>query len=117
MTINTRTTDDDILIITLEGELSIFFKEEVENIVQESIEKDMYKFIFDLSNVSYIDSSGLSILILAGNTAFKNGHKVRLVSPTAQVKYVIDIARIGQILSYHESVEEAINSFKQYEEE
>ncbi len=77
----------------------------------------MYKFIFDLSNVSYIDSSGLSILILAGNTAFKNGHKVRLVSPTAQVKYVIDIARIGQILSYHESVEEAINSFKQYEEE
>jgi anti-anti-sigma factor len=117
VTINTRTTDDDILIITLEGELSIFFKEEVENIVQESIEKDMYKFIFDLSNVSYIDSSGLSILILAGNTAFKNGHKVRLVSPTAQVKYVIDIARIGQILSYHESIEEAINSFKQYEEE
>ncbi len=116
MKVNTRKTEDNVLIITLEGELSIFFKEDVENILQQSIEEDIYKFIFDLSDVSYIDSSGLSILILAGNTAFKNGHKVRIVSPTAQVKYVIDIARIGQILSYHESIDEAIESFNDINE-
>jgi anti-anti-sigma factor len=116
VTVNTHTTDDNIIIITLKGELSIFFKEEVEKIVQSSIENDIYKFIFDLSEVTYIDSSGLSILILAGNTAFKNGQKVRIVSPTAQVKYVIDIARIGQILNYQENIEEAIESFKEPEE-
>ncbi len=112
MTINTQETDDNILILDLDGELSIFFKEDVEKVVQDSIEKGIFKFIFDMSKVSYIDSSGLSILILAGNTAFKNGQKVRIVSPTAQVKYVIDIARIGQILTYFEEVDEAIKSFR-----
>lgn len=112
MTINTRETEGNILILDLDGELSIFFKEDVEKVVQESIDKGIFKFIFDMSKVSYIDSSGLSILILAGNTAFKNGQKVRIVSPTAQVKYVIDIARIGQILTYFEEVDEAIESFK-----
>ncbi len=113
MTIDTRKTTDNILIIELDGELSIFFKEDVEKLVLDSIEQDIYKFVFDMSKVSYIDSSGLSILILAGNTAFKNGQKVRIVSPTAQVKYVIDIARIGQILSYYDDVDSAIKSFNE----
>jgi len=113
VTIDTRKTTDNILIIELDGELSIFFKEDVEKLVLDSIEQDIYKFVFDMSKVSYIDSSGLSILILAGNTAFKNGQKVRIVSPTAQVKYVIDIARIGQILSYYDDVDSAIKSFNE----
>lgn len=115
MDIQTQTIDDNILVIELDGELSIFFKEEVEKLVQDSISKEIYKFIFDMAKVSYIDSSGLSILILAGNTAFKKGQKVKIVSPTAQVKYVIDIARIGQILSYFDDVEAAVDSFKETE--
>ncbi|MFW5891700.1 MAG: STAS domain-containing protein [bacterium] len=116
MTVNSRIIDDNILVIELEGELSIFFKEEVENLVQENVDNSIYKFIFDMSKVTYIDSSGLSILILAGNTSFKNGQKVKIVSPTAQVKYVIDIARIGQILSYYDDIDSAIESFKEDED-
>lgn len=116
MVVKSRQTDDNIIIIELDGELSIFFKEEVEKVVQNSIENDIYKFIFDVSKVSYIDSSGLSILILAGNTAFRNGQKVRIVSPTAQVKYVIDIARIGQILTYYDDIDSAVESFRNDDE-
>ncbi len=112
MTVTTNLTEDNVLVIKLNGEFSIFFKEEVENLVIESAEKEVCKFVFDLSEVSYIDSSGLSVLILAGNTAHRSGHKVRIVSPTAQVKYVIDIARISRILDYQDSVDNAVESFE-----
>ncbi len=102
----------DIIELTLEGELSIFFKDDVENELQSQIDKGRYKFVIDLSKVTYMDSSGLSLIILAGNKAREHNTNVKLVSPAPQVKYVIDIARIEELISYYESTKAAIDSFK-----
>lgn len=103
---------DDIFILKLSGELSIFFKEEPELILQKEIEKGRTKFILDLSEVSYIDSSGLSLIILAGTNAAKEGLTVKLINPTPQVRLVLDIAHIEPIISIEASEEKAIQSFK-----
>ncbi len=98
--------NNGLKIIKFEGEFSVFFQDEIESSIDKNI-KDIApeKFILDLSDVNYLDSSGISMIVIS---AQKIKGKVNLAGCQPNVKYVLELAEIGEIVNYYDSIEEAI---------
>ncbi|MCF8240410.1 MAG: STAS domain-containing protein [Melioribacteraceae bacterium] len=74
--------------------------------------EDVSKLIFDLSEVEYCDSSGLSAILLAFRILqSKEGH-IRIASPTKNVKTLIQISQLDRILPICNTVNEAIKDLE-----
>ncbi len=63
--------------------------------------------VVDLSQVSYIDSSGVACLVEAFQTARKNGGSFCLAAVSEAALRVLQLARLDKIFSIHGSVDEA----------
>jgi anti-anti-sigma factor len=68
------------------------------------------KIVVDLSEVSYIDSSGIGVLIAAFSQARKLGVGLRFANPTAEVQRVVRLTSLNGFLPIEETVSEAIKS-------
>jgi anti-anti-sigma factor len=69
------------------------------------------KFIVDMSEVEYCDSSGLSALLLAFRILQAEEGKIIIAAPQKSVKTLIEISQLNKVLPFYATVEEAINNF------
>jgi stage II sporulation protein AA (anti-sigma F factor antagonist) len=60
--INTR-RDGDSTGIALSGELDLRSTDELDGVIRSAEERDVGRIVVDLSDVSFIDSTGLSVLL------------------------------------------------------
>ncbi len=67
-----------------------------------------YKIALDLSEVEYVDSSGLGALLLGVRQAREKRGKMVLVNPQKRVSDLIRIARLEEILTTLATEQEAI---------
>ena len=73
------------------------------------------KVVLDLSNVNYIDSTGLGAILFGMRNAKNYGGKIRICNPQEKVQKLIDIAQLGRVWPIHHSVAEAVEEFKKEE--
>ena len=109
-------TEGEFLILTLEGDL--IGEDNGLDIVEkanESIESGINKCIVDISDLRYINSSGIGVLITL-LTKFRNkGGEVVLVNPSESVKKLLIITKLNAIFTVKETVVEAKNSLSSNE--
>ena len=67
--------------------------------------------VFDLSRVTFVDSSGFGVLIVASNRARQLGGSVALVSPPEMVRKILAGTQLQQAFSVYESIEDAVAAF------
>jgi anti-sigma B factor antagonist len=68
------------------------------------------KLILDLSQVSYVDSAGLSALLLAERQQSAHGGDIRLVGLNENVKSLLRITQLDRIFPMYATVTEAIQA-------
>jgi anti-sigma B factor antagonist len=66
--------------------------------------------IVDLSEVSYIDSSGVASLVEALQAAKKNGSKFALAAVSEPTRRVLELARLDKVFTLYDSVELALEN-------
>ena len=77
--------------------------------ITDHINQKILNCIVDISDVRYINSSGIGVLITI-LTKFRNkGGEVWLVKPSENVKKLLIITKLNAIFNIAESEEEAIN--------
>lgn len=108
----TREYEGNVVIVKIDGDVSIFYKDAVEAVLTEELENGHHFFIFDFENVSYIDSVGISFLIQAGNISFENGKRVAVIHANPKVSYVVELARLDRIIGLFESKEDALKEIQ-----
>ncbi len=86
----------------VKGELTVFLTAD-----------EIKKLIFDLSEVEYCDSSGLSAILLAFRILQTREGHIRIASPTKSVKALIEISQLDRVLPVTNTVKEAINELKE----
>ena len=84
-------------IIPLEGEIDLHESPNVRESLRPSIEKKIPRVYVDMSEVSYIDSSGLAVLIDAMQRIANYGGKFGLIAIRPAVRTVLEIARLDQV--------------------
>ena len=92
------TEDGNIATIHLDGEIDMDVTEKAKEVIFPHIEagKEVH---LNLSNVQYMDSSGISVLIESHQKALEVGTKVVLKEISKSVLKVIMMAKLEQILN------------------
>ena len=68
------------------------------------------KVIVDLSEVSYVDSSGVASLVEALQAAKKNGSQFALAAVSEPTRRVLELARLDKVFTLYDSVDEGLNA-------
>jgi anti-sigma B factor antagonist len=78
------------------------------------IEQGHHRLVVDLSEVSFIDSSGLGALVSALKTLKRsdNGGDVRLARVQAPVLSLLEIIRLNRVFTTYPDVEKAVDSYR-----
>lgn len=101
----------DYLIVSLIGELDHHSAEEVRVKIDDRIDKDNIKHvIMDFSGVTFMDSSGIGVVIgRYKKLQFKKGSLV-ITSLTKNVKRIFDLSGMFKIISTFNSLDEAVSN-------
>jgi len=107
------TVQDDILIITLQGDLiGENNGPELVNIVNDQLHEKINRCAVDLSGVRYMNSSGIGVLITL-LTKFRNQEgEMILIKPSEKIEKLLLITKLNNIFSIVDSKEEAIELLK-----
>ncbi len=103
---------DDVEILKLSDRIDASCSFELKEIVQEMIEQKKIHLLINLSNVTFIDSSGLGTLITCLKTIKNVGGQLKIAHLCQNVKNVFDMTRMDRVFEIFENDEAAIKSFK-----
>lgn len=109
----TYTVHDDILILTLEGDLiGENNGPELVKIVNDHLHENINLCAVDLSGVRYMNSSGIGVLITL-LTKFRNQEgEMILIKPSEKIEKLLLITKLNNIFSIVDDKEEALGLLK-----
>ena len=114
MNISTKTkVDCDCLIVNLQGELDMASTDLFRKKVIPKLKKNNFNYlILNLSEVSFIDSTGLGAILGRYRVLAKKGGGILLVGLKPQVKRIFSLSGMLKIMDLYDSENDAINSLK-----
>lgn len=96
-------------VIAFTGEVDLESSPAAREILLKCLESTS-KVIVDLSEVSYIDSSGVASLVEALQAAKKNGSQFSLAAASEPTRRVLELARLDKVFTMYNSVDEGLNA-------
>ena len=100
---------ENILLVSLTGDLiGGEDNNEVISKIQDYIEKGIIRCIVDISDVRFINSSGIGLLITILTKVRNKEGELILINPSEQVKKLLIITKLNAIFSILQTREEAI---------
>lgn len=96
-------------VLPLEGEIDLHISPRISASLAAIVAEKPKKLVVDLSKVSYIDSSGLAVLIEAMQKVEKYGGRFALAGLQENVKPIFEIARLDQVFRIYPDVDSALS--------
>jgi anti-sigma B factor antagonist len=95
-------------VLPLEGEIDLHVSPRISAALAAMIERKPARLVIDLSKVSYIDSSGLAVLIEGMQNVEAYGGKFMVAGIQENVKPIFEIARLDQVFIIFPHVDAAL---------
>ena len=96
-------------VVTFTGEVDLESSPAAREVLLKCLESTS-KLIVDLSEVTYIDSSGVASLVEALQAAKKNGSQFALAAVSEPTRRVLELARLDKVFTLYDAVDEALNA-------
>jgi anti-sigma B factor antagonist len=90
----TTTTQDGSARIELAGELDLATGPDLERALEAQLSQAVTDIVLDLRGVTFIDSSGLRVVLVASRSAAHEGRRLIVVPGDGQVLRVIRLAQV-----------------------
>ncbi|MDD5276290.1 MAG: STAS domain-containing protein [Methylovulum sp.] len=94
----TTQLDGDEMHICLQGRLDAAWSNTVNQTLQDTLQGGCHRVALDLSQVSYLSSAGIRVLVMLVKSLKAIGGSLRLVSPSAAVSEVLQLVGFNQLL-------------------
>jgi anti-sigma B factor antagonist len=104
--LRTRSTGD-ATVVEVSGEVELHSAEQLRDALMQASNVERPCIVVDLSRVSFIDSSGLGVLVGALKRVRERG-ALSLVCPQARVRRVFEITGLTQVFSIYNQLEDAV---------
>ncbi|WP_422772744.1 STAS domain-containing protein [Plantactinospora sp. WMMC1484] len=98
----------DVVVVSVAGELDMATAPQLQDQITDLLEKGRTKLVFDLSDLTFCDSTGLSVFVRTRNSADEAGGLVRLAAPRRGVLRILEVSGLVEVLQTHATVEEAV---------
>jgi anti-sigma B factor antagonist len=109
MQINSRIVKD-IMILDIFGEFELYESSKIKEIFEQKIKEKYKKFVINLENVTYVDSSGIKTLIACEDIIIKLGGELKLVNVQGSIRRIFELTKLINFFPISNSESEAINS-------
>ncbi len=76
------------------------------------IDDSKKRIVVDLSDVKFINSSGLAMLIGGLNTLRKSGGEMKLARASDKIENLLEMTKLNTVFDIHKTVNEAVTAFK-----
>ncbi len=101
------TVHDRILEVPLSGQLDLYRCPDLKSDVKRNIDNGFRYVIFDLTDLSYVDSSGIGTLIQISNWMRKRAGLMVLVNTQGSVEKIFQISKLDEFFVFKDSLSEA----------
>jgi anti-sigma B factor antagonist len=102
------TIPDSPNILPLEGEIDLHVSPQIAASLANLVASKPVRLVVDLSRVTYIDSSGLAVLIEAMQNVEDYGGKFAIAGLQDQVRPIFEVARLDQVFTIFPHVDAAL---------
>ncbi len=94
------------------GQIGDLFKE-----YTDLIKENKYKFIFDLTKVKFMDSSGLGTIIMGASHVMKHDEKIRICLDKSNdtVKDLFKVVKVDYAVDYYSNADDALRGTNKIE--
>ena len=101
----------DVSVVILEGEINVNNASELRAALKKLVDEGSRKISVDLENVSFIDSSGLAVLIEAVQNLEPLKGELRLCHVNASIQGIFRITKIHKLINIYDNRELALKGF------
>lgn len=109
MKFHTRKLNNGVLVVHLDGKLNMTHALRFRDFINSHVEAGDNRISIDLTNVDFIDSSGLGALINALKVTRRAAGDLRISAATEQVKLVLKLTNLDRILEIYDDAETAFD--------
>ena len=110
MDVKTNETENGV-VITLEGEMMLGYEaNDFHEVIENAIDNDKKKIVVDLSNVQFISSWGIGILMYGYTTATNKGGEFKLAAVSDKINDILIKTKLDKVFEKIATVEEALKS-------
>ncbi len=112
MNVNVRSVED-VRVVDFEGRLALGDDElALSRTVDELLAEGCRKILLNLSQIEYIDSSGLGELVQSFKVAKTFEADLKLLRPQERVRHTLQLSMLLPLFQIYDTEEEALVSFK-----
>ena len=91
---------DDVLVFALRGEFDMAHSDTVRKAAMTAVASDSYRrLVFDLTRVSFMDSSGIHVLVEAHRKLEAAGGEVRVINTSPNLARIFELTGLDRVLT------------------
>jgi anti-sigma B factor antagonist len=110
--IDTDRIEPDIMLLSFTGKIALGRESQrIETLVRDFRDQNEKKFIFDITHVDHLDSTGIGIIAFCFGTLARSGGALRIAGAQGKVLQLFQVTRLDTILSLYPTVEDAARDF------
>ncbi|MEU3957097.1 STAS domain-containing protein [Streptomyces achromogenes] len=94
---------DDRALLTVRGDLDLHTAHRLGDVLQPLLSGDEHMVLVDLSAVTFLDSTGLTMLISAYRTARSTGARLALIAPSPPVREMLRLTGVDRVVDAYPS--------------
>jgi anti-sigma B factor antagonist len=111
MSLTVRTQErGEMHVVSVAGELDMATAPQLQDQITDLLDRGRNRLVFDLTEVSFCDSTGLSVFVRAKNSCDEAGGSVRLAAPQRGVLRILEVSGLVEVLQTYPTVEEAVTA-------
>jgi anti-sigma B factor antagonist len=101
-------TENSITVLELSGDLDVSSAPILQTALQEIMDAGGKQVVVELSNVPFMDSSGLGVLVAAHRRMAAIGGTLALANPAPTLQKVFELTRTNRLFKVYGTVAEAV---------
>ncbi|MFF8386911.1 STAS domain-containing protein [Streptomyces kanasensis] len=106
----TRTSTDGVRVLTVCGELDHHTAPDLHRALTTDDDPPTARTVLDLGAVTFMDSSGVNVLVTAHQAAHRAGGWLRLAAPSDPVMRVVELVGLDTVIACHPDLRRAVRS-------
>lgn len=107
-----RQTVDDVPVVAVGGEVDVYSAPALKASLTELLQAGAASVVVDLSEVAFLDSTGLGALVEARSATVEAGGSLPLVCSQERILKLFSITGLDGVFSIHSSVDDAVSSLR-----
>lgn len=105
-------TSNGITVLMLNGRFEAQNSADVREMIKKATDKAPANVVVNLKDVTFIDSSGLAVLVQGMKLAKKAGGKLGLCKLQQKVRIIFELTRLDKVFDIHPDESSAVSAFK-----